>query len=69
MEEHNIIGGLGSSVAEIFSDEGSNCKLVRIGADDFYSTGGSYDYLKSIYGLSTDKIVEKVFENLKHNEK
>ena len=25
VEEHNVIGGLGSSVAEIFSEEGSNC--------------------------------------------
>ena len=69
VEEHNIIGGLGSSVAEVLSDEGCNCKLIRIGAEDFYSSGGSYDYLKNIYGLSTEKIVEKILSNYKKNEK
>ena len=64
VEEHNIIGGLGSSVAEVLSSYNHNCKLVRLGINDFYSSGGSYEYLKNIYGLSVEKIIEKVLSNL-----
>lgn len=64
VEEHNVIGGLGSAVAEVLSGTKSNCKLVRIGINDFYSHGGSYEYLKNIYGLSSEKIVETVVSNL-----
>ena len=64
VEEHNVIGGLGSSVAEALSGERNNCKLVRVGINDFYSSGGSYEYLKNIYGLSVEKIIETVLLNL-----
>tara|TARA_Y100000590_G_scaffold181751_1_gene207112 strand:- start:18509 stop:19474 length:966 start_codon:yes stop_codon:yes gene_type:complete len=64
VEEHNILGGLGSSVAEVLSGERNDCKLVRIGIDDFYSSGGSYEYLKNIYGLSVKKIIETILSNL-----
>ena len=64
VEEHNIIGGLGSSVAEVLAGERSNCKLVRVGINDFYSSGGSYEYLKNIYGLSVEKIIGTVLTNL-----
>jgi transketolase len=64
VEEHNVIGGLGSAVAETLSDEINKCKLVRVGINDFYSSGGSYEYLKNIYGLSVEKIIETVLLNL-----
>ena len=63
VEEHNVIGGLGSSVAEVLSGERNNCKLVRVGINDFYSSGGSYEYLKDIYGLSVEKIIQTVLSN------
>jgi transketolase len=68
VEEHNVIGGLGSAVAEILSNHNNNCKLIRVGINDFYSSGGSYDYLKDIYGLSVEKIVTAVLLNLKHEK-
>ncbi len=64
VEEHNVLGGLGTSVAEVLSNEKNNCKLVRVGINDFYSPGGSYEYLKNIYGLSPEKIVETVLSNI-----
>ena len=63
VEEHNVIGGLGSAVAEVLSEEKNSCKLIRLGANDFYSSGGSYDYLKNIYGLSVEKIIKTVLSN------
>ena len=64
VEEHNIIGGLGSAVAEIMSEEENNCKLLRLGVNDFYSKGGSYEFLKDIYGLSVEKIIKNVLLNI-----
>ena len=64
VEEHNVIGGLGTSVAEVLASERNNCKLVRVGVNDFYSNGGSYEYLKDIYGLSVEKIIKTVISNL-----
>ena len=64
VEEHNIIGGLGSAVAEIMSEEKNNCKLLRLGVNDFYSKGGSYEFLKNIYGLSVEKIIKTVSSNI-----
>lgn len=65
VEEHNIIGGLGSSVAEILAGEKNNkSNLVRLGINDFYSDGGSYEYLKNLYGLSVEKIIETILNNI-----
>ena len=64
VEEHNVLGGLGTAVAEVLADEINNCKLVRVGINDFYSSGGSYEYLKNIYGLSAEKIIQTVLSNL-----
>ena len=63
-EEHNVIGGLGSSVAEVVSSFEERCKLVRLGIDDYYPKGGSQKYLQDVNGLSIEKIVETVKSNL-----
>ena len=68
VEEHNIIGGLGTAVAEVLSKHNCNCKLEKLGINDFYAKGGSYSYLQDIYGLSVEKIIKKVLLNIK-NEK
>ena len=61
IEEHNIIGGLGSAVAEIIAElNGQNRpQLLRLGLQDTYSSEiGSQDYLRDYYGLSSTKIFE-----------
>ena len=42
LEEHNIIGGLGSAIAEVLADNGINSKLIRLGVNDGYDKGGDY---------------------------
>ena len=64
VEEHNILGGLGTSVAEVLASERNNCKLVRVGINDFYSSGGSYEYLQNIYGLTVEKIIQTVTSHI-----
>ena len=42
----------------------SKWRLKKNGVNDFYSQGGSYEYLKNIYGLSSEKIVETIVSNI-----
>lgn len=60
VEEHNIYGGLGSSVAECKTKIKSSPVQLMIGIEDFYSKGGSYSYLKELHGLSSAKIKERI---------
>ena len=64
IEEHNIIGGLGSAISEEITKLNKIPRLIRIGINDEYSKGGSYEYLKQNSGLTKDKIVETVLKNL-----
>lgn len=63
VEEHNIVGGFGSAVAEVMADEGSGTKLIRIGLEDLYATAvGTQDYLREVYGITEDRIVQSIRE-------
>lgn len=65
VEEHNIVGGFGSAVAEVISTISSKTKLLRLGLDDQYSSiVGTQKYLRDKYGMSSQKIVEKVMDEL-----
>lgn len=65
MEEHNIIGGFGSAVAEVMAGAGSGTPLYRLGLQDEYCTKvGSQEYLRDEYGISADKIVEFISDKL-----
>ena len=68
VEEHNIIGGLGSAISERLTDLKDSPKLLRIGIKDEYSKGGSYDFLKEKHGLSVDKIVNNISSNLRKEQ-
>ena len=62
-EEHNIIGGLGSAVAEVLCE---NCPvpMTRVGTQDVFGRSGVPAKLFEIYGLDTKTIVEKAKEVL-----
>ncbi len=66
VEEHQIHGGLASSVADVLSEyDFKHAKLVRIGLKDQYtSVVGSCDYLRSFYKMDSKSIIDKVMENL-----
>ena len=66
IEEHNIIGGLGSAIAEVKSTIRNYPKQIFFGVDDKYSKGGSYSFLKENYRLSADKIVNDIENQLIH---
>ncbi len=60
-EEHNIIGGLGSAVAEVLA-ENAPAPMLRVGTRDVFGRSGVPARLFEIYGLDTKTIVEKAKE-------
>lgn len=61
VEEHNVVGGFGSAVAEVLAEFGGKAKLHRIGINDFYCIEvGSQAYLREQVGINADGIVRKV---------
>ena len=53
VEEHNILGGLGSAVAEVLTDEGCGVKLLRHGIKDEYSLIAPPTHLYAHYKLDS----------------
>ncbi len=65
-EEHNTIGGFGGAVAEVMAENPSGTKLLRIGMSDQYCTKvGNQKYLRNEYGMSGEKIAERILSELK----
>ena len=58
-EEHSVIGGLGSAVAEVLSEEAPT-KLLRIGVEDVFGESGPAKELVAKYGLDGNGVYEKV---------
>lgn len=63
-EEHNIIGGLGSAVAEAVC-EICPVPVMRVGVEDKFGASGPAVEMLKIYGLTADHIVEKAKEAVK----
>ena len=65
IEEHNVIGGLGSAIAEYKSSLKQSPKQLFLGIKDSYSKGGSYKFLQKKHRLTSEKIVEDILSNIK----
>lgn len=62
-ENHQIIGGLGSAVAEVLS-ETLPTPMARIGVNDEFGEVGDFAYLRERFGLTAANIVRRSFELL-----
>ncbi|MBR5587220.1 MAG: transketolase family protein [Clostridia bacterium] len=60
-EEHNVIGGLGSAVAEVLCEK-CPTPLVRVGINDKFGKSGKPAQLLKEYGLTPENIVAKAKE-------
>jgi len=60
-ENHNVIGGLGSAVAEVIS-ENAPVPMKRVGVKDRFGEVGNEKYLSEIMGLTVDDIVNAAEE-------
>lgn len=61
-EEHNIIGGFGSAVAEVMAEmKDQHASLLRIGIEDQYAVRvGNQKYLREQYGVSASRIAARI---------
>ena len=66
VEEHNIIGGLGDSIAAVVATNNLNCKLKKIGLKDCFAKGyGTYSQIKEMNGLDANSIYNEIMKNIK----
>lgn len=59
IEEHSVIGGLGSAVCDVLSQK-EPCKVMKIGINDVFGESGSAVQLIKKYGLDSESIYNKV---------
>lgn len=62
VENHSVIGGLGSAVAELMARHGIGAPLRTLGLQDQYAHGSSRDYLMRYYGIDRDAIASAGFD-------
>lgn len=60
IEEHSIIGGLGSAVSEVMAESGAGARLIRIGTQDCFGESGLADELLEKHGLTPLAVAERV---------
>lgn len=61
LEEHSLIGGLGSAVAEWLADHPSKARLLRLGTPDYFPHPiGSQTYLRNKLGLEPQTLTQAV---------
>ena len=59
VEEHSVIGGLGSAVCDVLSAQAPT-KVLKIGINDTFGESGPAVELVKKYGLDADSIYEKI---------
>lgn len=64
VEEHSIIGGLGSAISEVLAEQTAHGRLIRFGTAEKYEAAGTYEYMLQVHGLTPDRIAEKIINKL-----
>ena len=59
VEEHSVIGGLGSAVCDVLSEKAPT-KVLKIGVNDTFGESGPALELLKKYGLDTESIYQKI---------
>lgn len=62
LEEHNVLGGLGSAVADVIAESGKGCAFEKVGIPDIYCEVGYPEDLYAYYKLDANGIIDKVRE-------
>jgi transketolase len=61
-EDHNVVGGLGTAVADVIAESGKGCAFQKVGIPDEFTIIGYPEDLQHYYKIDTDGIMEKVRE-------
>lgn len=67
-ENHSIINGLGSAVAEVLVENVNNVPMERIGARDIFGQVGPVDYLQEVYEMDAKSIVERALKAIERKK-
>ena len=59
IEDHSIIGGLGSSVCEVLAEE-YPCKVIRMGIKDTFGKSGKAEELMKYFGITAEDIISNI---------
>lgn len=59
VEDHSIIGGLGSSVCEVLAEE-YPCKVIRMGIKDTFGKSGKAEELMKYFGITAEDIINNI---------
>ena len=59
IEDHSIIGGLGTAVCEVLSEE-YPCKVTRLGMQDTFGKSGKAEKLLEYFGLDKNGIIKEI---------
>lgn len=60
VEDHSMIGGLGSAVAEVVAEYGKSVRFARIGLDGFSDGYGTYAQIKEWNGIGIGIVCDKI---------
>lgn len=60
IEEHNVVGGLGTAVAEAIALGGVSARIDRLGLNDEYAVVAPPTHLYRHYGFTADNVVARV---------
>lgn len=60
IEDHNIIGGLGSAVAEVIAESGKGVSFKRLGLKDFSKGYGIYKQVKETNGIGIEQLENEI---------
>ena len=61
VENHSVIGGLGSAVAEAMAEKGLGVPLIRLGLQDTFAESGSREFLFEKYQLGVQKLIDSAW--------
>ncbi len=64
VEEHNVLGGMGSAVAEFMTTLAKNPRIVRIGFQDTFLAAGSPRFVWEQAGITAEQIAKRIREEL-----
>ena len=62
VEDHTVIGGLGSAVAEVMAEAGKGCAFTRLGIQDKFAPIGLHEDIMSMLGIDCNGIINAVRE-------
>ena len=66
VEDHTVLGGLGTAVGEVVLESGKACAFRKLGIQDKFSELGFHEDIMHLNGIDTESIVSNAVDMMKH---